>query len=267
MRKKITGIYKITNITNNKSYIGSSIDCYRRLEFEHKKGIASNKYLQSSIKKYGLDKFTFEVIECILGDSANLEIKLYLVEREYYWINYYNSLDKLKGYNLEIPLLNTRPDEVRLQISRTQRNQKKKHNTSGVVGVRWDKDRHKYIVTQSRNDKPHFLGRYDSIEEAKLIYDRFCNYDYEEFLIEREKILQRKPKTSVYFGVCFDKKCSTYIAQVRENKSTTRIGSFKNEVEAAIAYNEYILSNNLAGTLNILNLYPTFTEFNPPSYN
>lgn len=51
MNKKIIGIYKITNLLNNKLYIGSSIDCNRRLNHEHKKGIASNSLLQSSIKK------------------------------------------------------------------------------------------------------------------------------------------------------------------------------------------------------------------------
>ena len=34
--KRISGIYKITNIINNKSYIGSSVDIYTRWR-EHKR--------------------------------------------------------------------------------------------------------------------------------------------------------------------------------------------------------------------------------------
>ena len=37
------GIYKITNIVNNKVYIGQSVDIKRRL-YQHKKGLNNNKY-------------------------------------------------------------------------------------------------------------------------------------------------------------------------------------------------------------------------------
>lgn len=188
-----------------------------------------------------------------------------MIEREYYWITFYDSLNKEKGYNIDIPLLNTRPEEVKLKISRTLRGLKRK-NSSDTIGVRWDKERNKYIVSQSRKDYTYFLGRYNSFDEAMSIYNRFCNYDYDEFLIEREKILKRKPKTSEFFGVHLCNRTNKYIAQIMLNKKCKRIGSFNDEIEAAIAYNEFILFNNLAGTLNIINAVPVFTEFNPPKY-
>lgn len=83
------GIYKITNLINNKSYIGKSdIDILSRLN-DHKKGIKSNKHLQNSINKYGMSNFTFEILEqCSKEDCSN---------RERYWIEYYDSYNN--GYN------------------------------------------------------------------------------------------------------------------------------------------------------------------------
>lgn len=89
------GIYKIANKQNNKCYIGKSNNIDRR--FRDHKRIAFqeddkeyNKALYQAFRKYGLDNFTFEVIE---------ELKDYSLsgEREIYWINYYNSYNN--GYN------------------------------------------------------------------------------------------------------------------------------------------------------------------------
>lgn len=87
---KIIGIYKITNIINNKSYIGQSIDIERRFK-EHKESNRTSKYLRRAINKYGLNNFTFEILEeC---DEKDLS------EKEKFWIKYYDSVPP-KGYNL-----------------------------------------------------------------------------------------------------------------------------------------------------------------------
>ena len=89
------GIYKITNLTNQKCYIGKSNNLERRWKdhqrlaftFGHKE---YNKTLYQAIRKYGLENFKFEVID-ILDDYSISG------EREIYWINYYNSYKD--GYN------------------------------------------------------------------------------------------------------------------------------------------------------------------------
>ena len=64
----MTGIYKITNTITKKVYIGLSNDIEQRWK-THKKRykIESDKeyekYLYRSFRKYGLEAFTFEVIE------------------------------------------------------------------------------------------------------------------------------------------------------------------------------------------------------------
>jgi group I intron endonuclease len=57
-------IYKITNKVNGKVYIGKSNDPERRWK-QHKSEVYKNKttYLYQSMRKYGVDNFSFIVIE------------------------------------------------------------------------------------------------------------------------------------------------------------------------------------------------------------
>lgn len=89
------GIYKITNNTNGKVYIGQSIDIYKRWR-EHKrrafiKNEEYNKYLYNAFRKYGIDNFTFEIIELCNREDLN--------NRECYYIQFYNSNNEQYGYN------------------------------------------------------------------------------------------------------------------------------------------------------------------------
>lgn len=97
--KNKSGIYCIQNIVNNKVYIGKSINIYRRI----KNHIGSlnmnfrkheNEYLINSWNKYGRKNFKYFVLEYLEINEKLLE------ERELYWIKQYDSLNRLKGYNL-----------------------------------------------------------------------------------------------------------------------------------------------------------------------
>jgi group I intron endonuclease len=59
-------IYRITNMANNKYYIGST-DSFARREWQHKydlkRGVHKNPRLQAAWNKYGEEMFVFEVIE------------------------------------------------------------------------------------------------------------------------------------------------------------------------------------------------------------
>ena len=86
-------IYKITNIQNNKVYIGQTI---RPIEQRFKRHLndALNNILDThfakAIRKYGKDSFIIEEI-----DSAQTQDELN--QKEQYWIRYYNSVED--GYN------------------------------------------------------------------------------------------------------------------------------------------------------------------------
>ena len=87
------GIYKIQNLINGKVYIGQSINIERRFH-QHKYDDSQNSVIHRAIKKYGIENFSFEVIEeCNYKD---------LDEREIFWIKYYNSSNKNNGYNLTL---------------------------------------------------------------------------------------------------------------------------------------------------------------------
>lgn len=95
MTKKMIGVYKITNLTNNKLYIGSSIDIKGRWA-EHKRDLKNNKhhstYLQRSWNKYGENSFNFSIIEECNKDD--------LLDREQFYLDKYKSYKKENGYNV-----------------------------------------------------------------------------------------------------------------------------------------------------------------------
>lgn len=91
------GIYCITNLINDKKYIGQSLNIQNRWR-EHKLKPFRNcwdkdKLLYKAIRKYGLENFNFEILEeCKIEE---------LDEKEKYWIKYYQTYppEAGKGYN------------------------------------------------------------------------------------------------------------------------------------------------------------------------
>ena len=77
-----SGIYIITNTTNNKRYVGSAVNLKKRLR-QHRgdlrRGDHKNPHLQSAWNKYGEDTFVFDVIE-------RWETE-YLISMEQWWMN------------------------------------------------------------------------------------------------------------------------------------------------------------------------------------
>lgn len=87
-------IYKITNIINNKCYIGETIQTPEKRWKDHKSAFKRNggcTALKSAILKYGLENFKFEVL-IICFDQDRL-----IYEKQY--IKKYNSLAP-NGYNI-----------------------------------------------------------------------------------------------------------------------------------------------------------------------
>ena len=85
------GIYKITNKINGHCYIGQSVDINRRWQSHRKNyGIESNISLYQAFNKYGLDNFSFEIVEECSIEELN--------DKEKFYIEYFQSY--INGYNM-----------------------------------------------------------------------------------------------------------------------------------------------------------------------
>ena len=88
-----TGIYKLTNLKNQKVYIGQAADISERFRQHIKCGLGidtPSNMLYTAMMKDGVENFTFEVLEeC---DRASLN------DREKYYISFYRAQEH--GYNM-----------------------------------------------------------------------------------------------------------------------------------------------------------------------
>lgn len=110
-----TGIYTITNIINNKIYVGSTTISFNKRFNQHKYLLRKNKhhcnYLQNSWNKYGEHNFKFEILDLVLPE--------FCLSTELYWINMLNTRNISNGYNIN------NPEKGRLGILHTEESKKK----------------------------------------------------------------------------------------------------------------------------------------------
>lgn len=93
--KSFSGIYKITNQINQMCYVGQAVDIKKRWLQHIKRAIGAepliNNKLYPAMQKYGIENFSFEVIDRCDKDKLN--------EREKYWQNFYKA--KSFGYSIK----------------------------------------------------------------------------------------------------------------------------------------------------------------------
>ena len=92
----MTGIYKIINNITEKVYIGQATNIAARWKEHLRRPFEKNyneyhSHLYNSIRLYGIENFSFSVVE--MCEEENLD------EREKFWIEYYNSYNPSLGYN------------------------------------------------------------------------------------------------------------------------------------------------------------------------
>ena len=91
-----SGIYKVTNIITQEKYIGKSTNISDRWVNHVKsacglEGVADSQF-QRALKKYGIENFTWEVLEEVPKDK--------LTEREKFFISFYET--NKYGYNMKV---------------------------------------------------------------------------------------------------------------------------------------------------------------------
>lgn len=87
------GIYKITNVKNQKAYIGRTVNFLERWRLHCKRGLRAEEGTSNRLYQFmweeGLENFTFEVVEICNKEEQS--------EKEKYWIKFYST--DTYGYN------------------------------------------------------------------------------------------------------------------------------------------------------------------------
>ena len=173
----MAAIYKITNLVNNKNYIGQTINSIDKRFKKHLsqvncKNICSALY--SAINKYGKDNFMVESI--IVGNYTKDELN----DLEMFYIKKYNSLSP-NGYNLQSGGNSFMVVEsVKKQISSKLKGRDITWKDKVSIGVKklWENKEYRDKQTLQRNEK---RGKYrDGIKKDKLR----VNIDIDSFTID-----------------------------------------------------------------------------------
>lgn len=99
--KNVICVYKVTCIPNGKILIGSTTNLYNRVSHYiydiNKENPLNhyNTYFYKDLIKYGIASFDIEIVECFTNIS-DIELK----NKETYYMNLYNSLNRNIGYNI-----------------------------------------------------------------------------------------------------------------------------------------------------------------------
>jgi group I intron endonuclease len=238
-------IYKITNLINNKCYIGQTVqDVFVRFQdhiLNSKK--EKPKYLiAKAIKKYGKENFKIEQI-----DMANTQKELNLLEGVY--ISWFKSMYNQNGYNIKniIDGKGKHSQETKDKISKKHRGISGKKSSSKYCGVHFyqNKWRAIYYYNNKINHLGSFLIEEDAakahdIAEIKINPEAVLNFpELREQYLKKEIIItkhNRKKSNSNIIGVSF---CNTRKKWLFYKKNIKKRFNNKEEAEN-FARNYYV---------------------------
>ncbi len=172
-------VYCIQNKVNGKRYIGKSIDPSGR--WGHHVWLSKHPqhkqfgHLHAAIAKYGVDSFTFHVIEvCATEQNA--------FDGERFWISYYETLDPLHGYNKQdgglggfawSPEMRERMSEVRKgaangMFSKKHSDESRRRMSEALTGKTYPprSDEHKRAISEARRGSKSNMAK---LTEAQVI--------------------------------------------------------------------------------------------------
>jgi group I intron endonuclease len=248
MRERYSGIYCIQNKVNKKRYIG--LDKYmwdHNRWFGHRCDLRANRHknahLQASWNKYGEESFEYFEIERCVSEKMS--------EREIYYIKKYRTRNEKYGYNLTNGGDGnhgwTPSEETKRKISESHMGEKNPNYGKKL------NDKQKASLTRFGKDNNMF-GK-PKTEEEKSWLRKILSRDGSPVFGKKYD-----DSASQYFGVSIyhqkqTKKGIEYIytywkAQVRVDKKLHLLGYYKEEIDAAKAYDAFIVENNLNNPLN-----------------
>jgi len=189
-RKDTSGIYTITNLVDNKIYVGKATYVKSRLR-HHKsqlvRKVHGNDHLQYAVNRYGIDNFVFELlVECDIE---------HLFSEEHYWATLLDVHNRERGYNIEP----THPHRDAPSVSEETKEKLRVFNTgkkrSPEIRKRQSESWKK--VLESRNGVGFTKGRKHTEEWKKANSERLKGKkrSVEHSIAISEGLKKRKPLT------------------------------------------------------------------------
>ena len=284
MRSKITGIYLILNKVNQKRYFGQSRDVVRRIN-NHTTALRhnshTNEYLQNSWNKYGEENFELIIFEECKLEELNDKEKYYIKEFETFKFEFgYNkdkggngiakevgdyfaemvskaNIERIKNGFINPMLGKHHTEEAKRKISEkakgrvvSEETRKKTSESSKNRPPVSDETRKKLSVSNS-GERNAMFNKHHSDESKKHLSEIEGG--------EGNPMFGKKlpNSTSLFFGVMMSKeerrKERKWITIFRVNGKNKYVGSYFSESDAAKAYDDYVIKNNLPNPLNFPN--------------
>lgn len=167
-------IYKITNKINGKVYIGQTTRSLKTRWKEHYTNKSNCYALHRAVQKYGKENFEIKVIDH--GHSREE-----LDNKEIFWIQFYDSMNRNKGYNLTSggETNKVMSEETRRKMSESKKGEKnpfygkhhteetKKEHSEAVRGYKHTEESRRRM-SESRKGMSYSLERNLKISKSKI---------------------------------------------------------------------------------------------------
>lgn len=192
-------VYKITNIVNNKIYIGETVMPLQRRFRSHLTAAfrptsnTYNYYFHKAIRKYGKENFVIEVLETVQGNFKKW-VKRKIQRLECKYIQQYRSNDPTIGYNSDSGGLGGRIPNEQTRKKEKMAKLKDPNIKKRMAYARSFQD-HKKSICQYNYYTGELINRFESIKEAseKLHLDssgivKCCKHPAKSKYLRIEKI-------------------------------------------------------------------------------
>lgn len=172
-------VYKVTNLINNKIYIGKTTSTLERRKIQHRSDAKKRLYkcvLHDAINKYGESNFSWEIVDRCLFSESLLELEKYYIRKFHSKIpNGYNMTDGGEGATGRIL-----SDESRRKMSRAQ------------LGRRHSKECKRKMSLAHRGEKNHFYGKRHTAETKLKMSQRHWDCSGERNPMSQASIAARE---------------------------------------------------------------------------